>query len=263
MTTDQKNLGPYKSEGLNRKGLRSPEVTQAMSRVPRHEFVPEEQQPHAYEDRALSIGAGQTISQPYIVALMTEQAGVTQGSKVLEIGTGSGYQAAVFAELGATVYTIEILKDLADSARSKLERLGYGARVHVLNGDGWAGWPSEAPFDAIVITAASPRVPAKLLSQLANHGRMVVPIEAEGRPGERLVVVERDDQNFSTRDLGAVKFVPLLGEARSESVAPTITESVLGITPAKPTPSAKPPIVPFDNGAVGSAPPKKDDAQDK
>jgi protein-L-isoaspartate(D-aspartate) O-methyltransferase len=230
----EQNVGPYVSQGLNRHGLKNPEVRAAMSRVPRHEFVPSEEQSHAYEDRAVSIGKGQTISQPYIVALMSENSAVTHGSKVLEIGTGSGYQAAVLAELGARVYTIEIIPELAERARETLDRLGYEQKVTVRQGDGWKGWPDEQPFDAILITASSPRIPRELLSQLANHGRMIIPLEEDKGHHERLTMIERNDDDFITRDLGAVKFVPLLGQARETAVptpSPSITESVLGIVP--------------------------------
>ncbi len=206
-------LGPYVSLGLNRITLKNQEVLDAMSRVPRHEFVPKEISDHAYEDRALPIGSGQTISQPFIVALMTQEARVTKGAKVLEIGTGSGFQSAVLAELGAHVFSIEIVPELAERARENLDRTGYKT-VQVRTGDGWQGWQEEAPFDAILITAAAPTPPAKLLSQLANRGRMVIPIEQEEHEGEVLMWIERDGDDFVTNSLGPVKFVPLTGEAR-------------------------------------------------
>ncbi len=210
---DANNFGPYKSKGLERTGLKDLRVLEAMSRVPRHRFVPADYQKKAYEDSALPIGQGQTISQPYIVALMTQESKVGPGSKVLEIGTGSGYQAAVLAELGAEVYSVEIIPELATKAEKLLKELNYSS-VSVRTGDGWEGWPEEAPFDAIIITAASPRIPEKLLSQLAHRGKLVVPIEQKKKYGEQLLVVERDSGDFITRNLGGVKFVPLVGDAR-------------------------------------------------
>ena len=227
--------GPYHSAGLDRQSLQNPTVQAAMSRVARHEFVPEEVRPQAYDDRALSIGRGQTISQPYIVALMTEQAQITPGSKVLEVGTGSGYQAAVLAELGATVFTIEIVPELAARAAETLHRLGFDSSVKTRQGDGSAGWPEEGPFDAILVTASSPRLPPKLIAQLANHGRLIIPIEEENhsRDGERLIVIERNGDDLITRDLGPVKFVPLTGSVRQDKIDPpkSATESVLQIEP--------------------------------
>ena len=146
-----------------------------MRKVPRHEFVPARWKRSAYEDRPLPIGHGQTISQPYIVAAMTELAALSEGDRVLEIGTGSGYQAAVLAELAAQVYTIEIVGPLAERAARTLESLGY-ASVRVRHGDGYRGWPEAAPFDAIVVTAAAPRVPPALLEQLTVGGRLVIPV---------------------------------------------------------------------------------------
>ena len=213
LSTD--NLGPYQSEGLERTALKSPSVIEAMSRVPRHLFVPASESDEAYEDRALSIGSGQTISQPFIVALMSQEAQIGVGAKVLEVGTGSGYQAAVLSELGAQVFSIEIIPELAARAREKLQELGYN-NVTVFEGDGWKGLPDQAPFDAILVTAAAPKPPITLISQLANRGRLVIPIEREDRDGEDLMVFEKDGDNFITRNLGAVKFVPLTGEARTE-----------------------------------------------
>ena len=213
MTTE--NLGPYQSEGLQRAALKSPSVIEAMSRVPRHLFVPADESDEAYEDRALSIGSGQTISQPFIVALMSQEAQVGEGAKVLEIGTGSGYQAAVLSELGARVFTVEIIPELAVRARERLAELGYD-KVSVLEGDGWKGLPEQAPFDAILVTAAAPKPPVTLMAQLANRGRLVIPIEREDGEGEDLMVFEKDGENLITRNLGAVRFVPLTGEVRKE-----------------------------------------------
>lgn len=226
-TDSEAPIGPYQSKGLDRSAIRSNAVREAMSRIPRHKFVPKDVQQLAYEDRALPIGEGQTISQPYIVAFMTQEAAVSEGSRVLEIGTGSGYQAAVLAELGATVYTIEIVPELAELARRTLYDLGY-EKVHVRSGDGWRGWPEEAPFDAILVTAAAPRPPEELLGQLAHRGRMVVPIEQPDSDGEHLMLIERENDDFITRDLGAVKFVPITGSARTtESPQPSALEELI------------------------------------
>lgn len=210
MQNQDQQTGPFVSKGLDRAPLSNSEVLAAMSHVPRHEFVPPEQRGLAYEDRALPIGSAQTISQPYIVALMTQEAAVSHGSKVLEIGTGSGYQAAVLAELGARVFSIEIVEELAEQARSRLAKLGYD-RVTVRQGDGWQGWAEEAPFDSIIVTAAAPEIPPPLLQQLAHRGRLVIPVRDQTGPGENLLVIERDGDDFTTRSLGSVRFVPLTG----------------------------------------------------
>lgn len=209
---------PFISQGLDRQQLTNKEVINAMERVPRHRFVPAQVASHAYEDRALSIGSGQTISQPFIVALMTQEAKVSKGSKVLEIGTGSGYQAAVLSELGADVFTIEIIPELSEKAQLALDGTGY-KNVNFLVGDGSQGWQEHAPYDAILVTAAAPYPPPELLRQLANRGRMVVPIEQENGDGETLLVIERNGADFSTKNLGPVKFVPLLGNTRLEAPA--------------------------------------------
>jgi protein-L-isoaspartate(D-aspartate) O-methyltransferase len=192
------------------RGIRDPLVLDAMRAVPREAFVPERLRPFAYEDGPLPIGEGQTISQPYIVAVMTEAALLKVGNRALEIGTGSGYGAAVLARIAAEVYTIERLAGLAESARRRLAELGYD-NVHVLLGDGTLGWPEHAPYDAIVVTAGGPRVPAALLDQLAIGGRLVMPVGGEAR-FQRLVRVRRkgaDDYDYE--DLEEVAFVPLIG----------------------------------------------------
>jgi protein-L-isoaspartate(D-aspartate) O-methyltransferase len=163
------------AEQIAARGVADARVLAAMRKVPRHEFVPADVRARAYDDSPLAIGHDQTISQPYIVALMTELAALGPGARVLEIGTGSGYQAAVLAEVAGAVYTIEILAPLARRAEATLSRLGYG-RVHVRQGDGYRGWPEAAPFDAIVVTAAAPKVPPALLEQLADGGRLVMPV---------------------------------------------------------------------------------------
>ncbi|MCP3918562.1 MAG: protein-L-isoaspartate(D-aspartate) O-methyltransferase [bacterium] len=200
-------------------GVRDPLVLEALRRVPRHAFVPAGVREHAYEDRALPIGFEQTISQPAIVAMMTEGLALTKDAKVLEIGTGSGYQAAVLAEITPHVFTIEIVPQLAERARRALDACGYTS-VQSRAGDGYRGWPEEAPFDAILITAATPEVPAPLVAQLATGGRLCVPVD-QGAPGqggsgvqELLVLTKGDDGTLSRSSLGGVRFVPMTGEVR-------------------------------------------------
>jgi protein-L-isoaspartate(D-aspartate) O-methyltransferase len=183
------------------------EVVRAIGTVPRHEFVPAGLRARAYENTPLPIGEGQTISQPFIVALMTQLAAVGPGSRVLEVGTGSGYQAAVLAELGAEVFTIEIVEPLGRRAANVLDRLGYH-RVNVRIGDGYAGWPEAAPFDAIVVTAAPEDIPAPLTEQLRPGGRLVVPVGGQNR-GQALRLVTKDHSGrLGTRDVLPVMFVP-------------------------------------------------------
>jgi protein-L-isoaspartate(D-aspartate) O-methyltransferase len=185
-------------------------VLAAMRKVERHRFVPEDVRRHAYGDHPLPIGHDVTISQPYIVALMSQLCEVGPGAKVLEVGTGSGYQAAVLAEMGAEVYTIEIIKPVADRAAALLRSLGY-ERVHPRHGDGYAGWPDQAPFDAIVVTAAPPRVPEPLKHQLEVGGHMVIPV---GRGYQELVVLTRTATGFRKRSVIPVRFVPMTGKAQ-------------------------------------------------
>jgi protein-L-isoaspartate(D-aspartate) O-methyltransferase len=181
----------------------------AMGAVPRHEFVPEDQRAWAYADTPLPIGHDQTISQPAVVAYMTQVINPRPGLRVLEVGTGSGYQAAVLAETGARVWTIEIFRALADEARARLQRLGYG-RVQVRHGDGYAGWPGVAPFDAIVVTAGADSIPPALVRQLAPGGRLVMPV-GDPRADQRLVLLVKDSEGrVASRDLLPVRFVPLL-----------------------------------------------------
>jgi protein-L-isoaspartate(D-aspartate) O-methyltransferase len=198
------------SEQIERRGVRDPRVIEAMRRVPRERFVPEAMREHAYEDGPLPIGGGQTISQPYIVAFMTEAARVGPGAKVLEVGTGSGYQAAVLAEMGAKVFSIEILPDLAERARRSLGEAGHGG-VQVRIADGYLGWPGEAPFDAILVTAAPADIPPPLLEQLATGGRLVIPV---GSGTQDLVRVTRTTGGFHRESLLPVRFVPMTGEAQ-------------------------------------------------
>jgi protein-L-isoaspartate(D-aspartate) O-methyltransferase len=186
----------------------SDQVIQAMQKVPRHEFVPAEQQAQAYQNRPLPIGNNQTISQPFIVALMTELADVNANSVVLEIGTGSGYQAAVLAELTQHVYTIEIIEALGRAAESVLQRLGYD-NVTVRIGDGYLGWAEVAPFDAILVTAAPEQVPQPLLDQLKVGGRMIIPVGAQGQTQSLRVIEKSANGEISERDVLPVGFVPL------------------------------------------------------
>ena len=197
------------STQLQSRGVRQTEVLAAMQRVPRERFVPESLRPHAYEDRALGIGYGATISQPYIVALMTELLDVKRSHKVLEIGTGSGYQAAVLSELARAVYTIEIVPELAERARKALEDSGI-QRVTVRSGDGYRGWPEQAPFERIMVTAAPPRIPRILMEQLALGGRLVAP-EGDSPQTQQLVVLKKDGRGNLSRDVSIpVVFVPMV-----------------------------------------------------
>jgi protein-L-isoaspartate(D-aspartate) O-methyltransferase len=189
-------------------------VLAAMSRVPRHRFVPPPWRVRAYADMPLPIGHDQTISQPYIVALMTELLGVGRGSRVLEVGTGSGYQAAVLAELGAEVFSIEIVEPLAASARQVLDDLDYlgPGKVSLRVGDGYAGWPEQAPFDAVIVTCAPDHVPPPLVDQLADGGRMVIPVGEEGGVQE-LTVLRKSGDALTRIEVLPVRFVPMTGEA--------------------------------------------------
>jgi protein-L-isoaspartate(D-aspartate) O-methyltransferase len=192
------------------RGVRDAKTLAAMRKVARHLFVPPAMTGQAYEDHPLPIGHGQTISQPYIVGFMTEALGLKGGETVLEVGTGSGYQAAVLAEIAARVCTIEIVAPLAEEAAALLKRLGY-ANVEVRAGDGYLGWPEAAPFDAIMVTAAAPRVPEPLKQQLKDGGRLVLPV---GEGWQELVVVTRRGDRFEEKRVLAVRFVPMTGKVR-------------------------------------------------
>ena len=189
------------------RGVQDTATLRAMRAVPRHLFVPDQLAHRAYEDTPLPIGQGQTISQPYIVALMTELINPHPGQRVLEVGTGSGYQAAVLAKIVDSVFTIEILRDLARSASERLRDLGYG-NVSVRQGDGYLGWPERAPFDAILVTAAAEEIPGPLVDQLKDGGLMVIPV---GPPEmvQALTLVKKQGNNVVTRSLVPVRFVPL------------------------------------------------------
>jgi len=191
-------------------GAIEPRVLDALNRVPRHEFVPALLRPFAYDNRPLPIGHGQTISQPYIVAAMTDLLKVGTGETALEIGTGSGYQAAVLAELGVRVFSIEIVEPLAQEAAARLKRLGY-AGVATRVGDGYHGWPERAPFDAIVVTAAASHVPPPLVRQLKPGGRMVIPVGSQFLTQQLMVVEKHADGTLTTRQVMPVRFVPLTG----------------------------------------------------
>ena len=193
-------------EQLILRGIKSSVVLNAMRNVPRHLYVPEHLQNHAYNDSPLPIGAGQTISQPYIVAFMSEQLEPFSGMKVLEIGTGSGYQAAILAYLGCEVYTLERLEELANQAKKVL--CDY-SNVKIRHGDGYAGWPEEAPFDAIIVTAAPNAIPEKLLEQLKNGGKMIIPV-GEVHSVQSMKIVKKINGEIIVNDTFQVRFVPMV-----------------------------------------------------
>jgi protein-L-isoaspartate(D-aspartate) O-methyltransferase len=208
-------------EDIAGRGVRSPAVLRAMGAVPRHLFVPRRLARRAYGDFPLPIGEGQTISQPYVVALMTEALGLKGKERVLEIGTGSGYQAAVLAEIVAEVYSIEIIPSLAERSRRALEENGYG-KVQVRNGDGYFGWPGKAPFDVIIITAAANHIPPPLLDQLKIGGRLILPLGRTTHT-QTLTLVTKEKERFVVDQLGGVRFVPMVGDAqkaRPDQAAP-------------------------------------------
>jgi len=198
-------------EQLLDRGIRDPLVLQAMAQVPRERFVPEEWQQYAYADSPLPIGQDQTISQPYVVAWMIEALAPTPQDRVLEVGTGSAYGAAVLSRIVRTVYTIERHEELAAAARRRLAELGYG-NVHVRHGDGTLGWAKEAPFDGIVVTASGPQIPRALHDQLAVGGRLVIPV-GQTASSQELVRLHRISETETRREnLGSVRFVPLVGK---------------------------------------------------
>jgi protein-L-isoaspartate(D-aspartate) O-methyltransferase len=202
-------LAAYTGDESGRDKL-DPRVLDALAKVPRHRFVPAEQEKYAYKNRPLSIGYGQTISQPYIVALMTDLLNVEPGSRILEIGTGSGYQAAILAEMGAEVYTIEIVEPLGKRAEATLAELGY-TKAKVRVGDGYDGWEGFAPYDAIIVTAAASHVPPPLVKQLRPGGRMVIPVGAQFLTQHLQLVEKEADGSVVSRQILPVRFVPLTG----------------------------------------------------
>ena len=193
------------------RGIRDLPLLAAMGEVPREEFVVEQFRPAAYRDGPIPIGYGQTISQPYVVALMTEALRIREGDRVLEVGTGSGYQAAILAAMGAEVFTIERQVQLAQEAQQNLERLGFD-EVTVRTGDGSVGWPEEAPFDGILVTASGPTIPTPLLEQLKEGGRLIIPVEEHRGRQKLLRILRRADGRYEREELGEVAFVPLIGQ---------------------------------------------------
>ena len=191
-------------------GITDERVLDAMKRVPRHEFVPEDMRDRAYEDRPLPIGEGQTISQPYVVAFMTEKLEPQPEDRVLEVGTGSGYQTAVLAELVKEVYSIEIVPALASRAARDLERLGY-QNIHTRTGDGYQGWPEAAPFDAVIVTCAPEDVPEPLVGQVKDGGRMIIPVGPAG--DQKLILLRKLGGRLQREAVLPVRFVPMTGEA--------------------------------------------------
>jgi protein-L-isoaspartate(D-aspartate) O-methyltransferase len=211
---DEANLSPAQrmiAEHLVARGVKDERVLAAMRAVPRHEFVPAELRDRAYDDRPLPIGYDQTISQPYIVAFMTEALRVQPTDRVLEIGTGSGYQAAILGQLAAEVYSIEIIEPLAGRAAADLQRLGF-TNVHVRAGDGYRGWPEAAPFDALIVTCAPDHVPKPLVEQLKEGGRMIIPVGDAS--GQRLYLLEKRAGQIEQRAVLPVMFVPMTGESQ-------------------------------------------------
>jgi protein-L-isoaspartate(D-aspartate) O-methyltransferase len=197
-------------EQLQARDVKDARVLAAMRKVPRHKFVPKNLADSAYEDYPLPLTLGQTISQPYIVGYMTQALQLRGGERVLEIGTGSGYQAAILAELAAEVYTIEILPELASQAQSTLDALGY-KNIRIRSGDGYAGWPEAAPFDRIIVTAAPDHIPQPLIDQLKPGGKMIIPV---GSVTQELVLVEKNERGISRRSTIPVIFVPMTGQAQ-------------------------------------------------
>jgi len=195
-------------EQLLTRNIQSESVLDAMRNVPRHLFVPEDLIESAYDDSPLLIGLGQTISQPYIVAFMTEQVKPVPGMKILEIGTGSGYQAAILAYLGCEVYTVELLAELAESAEKILNKLKFN-NVKIKHGNGYSGWPDEAPFDAIIVTAAPEKIPEKLIEQLKDGGKMIIPVGLN-HSVQLLKLIIKNDQEIIEKDLLPVRFVPMV-----------------------------------------------------
>lgn len=196
------------------RGIRDSKLIRAMLKIPRHKFVPENLRDIAYGDNPLPIGIEQTISQPYIVALMTELLRLNSGEKVLEVGTGSGYQTAILAEMGCEVYTIEILEPLSEKAQQVLKSLGY-EDIHYKIGDGYRGWTQFAPFDAIIVTAAPDHMPQPLIEQLKTNGRMIIPV---GVQYQELLLIKKTDKGTDMKTVTPVRFVPMTGEAQKSKI---------------------------------------------
>ena len=196
-------------EQIKRRGIKDPHVLEAMRSVKRHKFVPEYNRHFAYSDRPLPIGHNQTISQPYIVALMTDYLNIEKGDKVLEIGTGSGYQAAVLSEITPNVYSVEIIKDLAERARKTLRDQGY-TNIRIKIGDGYKGWEEHAPYDGIIVTASPSEVPPPLKEQLAEGGRLIIPVG--GPVFQNLVLLEKRNAKIKRTEVSGVRFVPMVDD---------------------------------------------------
>jgi protein-L-isoaspartate(D-aspartate) O-methyltransferase len=218
-TMKEEDKDPYKEQRLAMvenqiiaRGVKDTLVLQAMKKVERHHFVPENLRHLAYADEPLPIGSNQTISQPYIVAYMTEALNLKSGEKILEIGTGSGYQAAVLAEISDSIFTIEIIEKLARQAKKKIKELGYN-QILCRTGDGYQGWPEEAPFDCIIVTAAPPHIPETLIDQLKDGGRMIVPV---GEWFQELVLISKINEKIEEKKLIPVRFVPMTGEIQKK-----------------------------------------------
>ena len=201
-------------EQIISRGVKDPRVIAAMKKVPRHLFVEEALQSQAYSDHPLPIGEGQTISQPYVVALMTEALALRGGERILEVGTGSGYQAAILAEIVKEVFTIEIRPELYTKVRERLQRLGY-KNIRTKQGDGYLGWPEYAPFDAIIVTASPSHIPPPLLAQLKEGGRLIIPL-GSSTFYQNLTLVTKRLGKLEVKELGSVAFVPLVGEGRKK-----------------------------------------------
>jgi protein-L-isoaspartate(D-aspartate) O-methyltransferase len=207
------------STQIEARNIRDRDVLDAMRKVPRHRFVPSEQVPLAYEDTPLPIGYGQTISQPYIVGLMTEALELNAESRVLEVGTGSGYQAAILSQICAEVYSIEIVQPLAERSSLTLEDLGY-SNVEVVNADGYYGWEDHAPFDAVIITCAASHIPPYLVEQLKDGGRLILPLGSPFAWSQTLTLLDKDGDNITTRHILDVRFVPMTGAVEGDPSGP-------------------------------------------
>jgi protein-L-isoaspartate(D-aspartate) O-methyltransferase len=202
---------------LKGRDIKDPRVLKAMAEVPRHAFVPAELRHMAYRDSPLPIGNGQTISQPYIVAFMTQALALKGHERVLEIGTGSGYQAAVLGAVAKEVYTIEIVPQLAKQAEETLKGLGYAGKIHVRTGDGYKGWPEKAPFDAVMVTAAPDHIPQPLVDQLKTNGRMILPVGGQHEIQALVLLTKKKDGSLERQVVMPVRFVPMTGEAQQKT----------------------------------------------